>query len=71
MKKCPYCGSTKGYYMIERVHRSLQFTFDDKPDGATEDVGDYFGKRKYCRYCERILPREREAVQNEQINRCG
>lgn len=59
MKKCPYCCSTKGYYMMERVRRALYFTFDDEPDGATEDVADYTGRRKYCRECGRILPREK------------
>lgn len=45
--------------MMERVRRALHFTFDDEPDGATEDVADYTGRRKYCRECGRILPREK------------
>ena len=56
--RCPYCGSETGYYVIENVHRGLLFTFDDEPDGATEDVEDRCGKRKYCRDCHRILPRK-------------
>lgn len=32
--KCPYCGSTEGYYMKEIVHRFLYFTFDGEPNGA-------------------------------------
>lgn len=56
--KCPYCGSDAGYYMIERVHRSLMFDFFDEPDGASEDFEDYTGKRKYCRDCHRILPKK-------------
>lgn len=58
MKKCPYCGSGKGYYTIERVHRALCFTFEGEPDGASEDVTDYSGKRRYCLECGKILPRE-------------
>ncbi len=23
--KCPFCGSNRGYYQIERVHRALLF----------------------------------------------
>ena len=34
--KCPYCGSKEGYYMMEKVHRALLFSFDGEPDGATE-----------------------------------
>lgn len=26
--KCPFCGSNRGYYQIERVHRALLFDFD-------------------------------------------
>ena len=54
--KCPFCGSEKGYYMTERVHRDLFFTFDDEPCGSTEDVADWEGKRKYCSNCDKILP---------------
>ena len=32
--KCPFCGSDRGYYQIERVHRALLFNFDGKPIGA-------------------------------------
>lgn len=28
--KCPYCRSEEGYYIEERVHRFLFFTFDDE-----------------------------------------
>lgn len=31
--KCPFCGSDRGYYQIERVHRALLFNFDGKPIG--------------------------------------
>lgn len=55
--KCPYCGSDSGYYMLERVHRSLMFDFSGEPDGSSEDVTDYSGKRKYCQGCDRILPK--------------
>lgn len=54
--KCPFCGSEEGYYMIERVHRGLFFTFDDEPCGSGEDVADWVGKRKYCLKCKKILP---------------
>lgn len=58
MKKCPYCGSDEGYYMYERVHRSLFFDFYDEPIGASEDVADYSGTRKYCLNCHKILPKK-------------
>lgn len=66
--KCPYCGSQEGYYEFERVHRALYFAFDDEPDGASEDITDWCGKRKYCTSCHRVLPRkmfEKEDDQNE------
>lgn len=56
--KCPYCGSEDGYYIVEKVHRTLLFTFDDEPDGASDDYSDWESRRKYCRYCNRILPRK-------------
>ena len=56
--KCPYCGSEKGYYCKERVHRFLFFTFDDDADGATENITEWESKRRYCRNCEKILPRK-------------
>lgn len=56
--KCPYCGSEEGYYQEERVHRFLFFAFDGEPDGATENITDWEGKRRYCRNCEKILPRK-------------
>ena len=31
--KCPFCGSNRGYYQIERVHRALLFDFDGEPIG--------------------------------------
>lgn len=55
--KCPYCGSGQGYYMLEKVHRFLAFDFMDEPDGASEDITDYSGRRKYCANCHRILPK--------------
>ena len=56
--KCPYCGSEEGYYEIEKVHRTLLYTFDGEPDGCSEDYNDWTSKRKYCRYCNRILPQK-------------
>lgn len=56
--ECPNCGSDKGYMILERVHRYLMFDFNDKPNGATEEVCDYSGERRYCINCERILPKK-------------
>ena len=56
--KCPYCGSEEGYYEIEKVHRTLLYTFDGEPDGCSEDYNDQTSKRKYCRGCHRILPKK-------------
>ena len=53
--KCPFCGSDRGYYMLERVHRALLFNFDGEPIGGTEDVADYVGRRKQL---HKILPRK-------------
>lgn len=58
LKKCPFCGSTEGYYMMETVHRALYFDYDDEPCGASEDVTDYAYKRRRCAYCHKILPRK-------------
>lgn len=58
LKKCPFCGSNRGYYQIERVHRALLFNFDGEPIGGTEDVTDYTGRRKQCIDCDKILPRK-------------
>lgn len=44
--------------MEEKVHRALYFTFEDEPNGASEDVTVWCGQRKYCAYCQRILPRK-------------
>lgn len=56
--RCPYCGGTTGYYQMEKVHRALEFTWDGEPDGASEDIEDSLGKRRYCQDCHRILPRK-------------
>ena len=56
--RCPYCNSEEGYYMKERVHRFLNFTFDGEEDGASEDITDFTGKRKFCSRCHKILPRK-------------
>lgn len=56
--KCPFCGSEEGYYTMEKVHGALYFTFDGEPNGASEDITDYNGKRRRCAYCYRILPRK-------------
>lgn len=66
MKKCPFCGSEKGYYIYEKVHRALFFTYDDEPNGSTEDVEDYVGKRRYCEDCRNILPRK--MFENEELS---
>lgn len=58
LKKCPFCDSDRGYYMLERVHRALLFNFDGDPIGGTEDVTDYAGRRKQCIDCDKILPRK-------------
>lgn len=65
LKKCPFCGSEKGYYSLERIHRYLLFDFNDIPDGSTEDITEYCGKRKYCRNCDKILPKQRRSVDDE------
>lgn len=58
LKKCPFCDSDSGYYMLERVHRALLFNFDGDPIGGTEDVTDYAGRRKRCMNCHKILPKK-------------
>lgn len=45
--RCPSCGGTTGYYQMEKVHRALEFTWNGEPDGGSEDVEDYLGKRRY------------------------
>lgn len=57
--KCPFCGSGNGYYMYEKVQRALMFSFEDsEPIGASEDMTEYSGKRRYCMDCHKILPRK-------------
>nr|DAT27069.1 MAG TPA: ISL3 zinc-finger of transposase IS204/IS1001/IS1096/IS1165 [Bacteriophage sp.] len=56
--KCPFCGSEEGYYMKEIVHRFLYFTFDGEPNGASEDITDFAGKRRFCANCQMILPKK-------------
>lgn len=58
LKKCPFCDSDSGYYMLERVNRALLFNFDGDPIGGTEDVTDYAGRRKRCMNCNKILPKK-------------
>ncbi len=48
--KCPFCGSNRGYYQIERVHRALLFDFDGEPIGGSEDVTDYAGRKETVIY---------------------
>ena len=57
-KKCPFCGSDSGYYMIETVRRGLYFDYDDVPVSASEDVTVYSGKRRRCVDCNKILPQK-------------
>ncbi len=49
LKKCPFCDSDRGYYMLERVHRALLFNFDGEPIGGTEDMTRR--NRRYDRLC--------------------
>ena len=58
LKKCPFCGSDSGYYMIETVHRGLYFNYDDAPLGSSEDITVYSGKRRRCVDCNKILPQK-------------
>ena len=58
LKKCPFCGSDSGYYMIETVRRALYFDYDDEPSGASEDTTVYSGKRRRCMVCDKILPQK-------------
>lgn len=58
LKRCQFCGGDNGYYEIEKVHRSLFYTWAGAPNGSSEDVTEWAGKRKYCANCHRILPRK-------------
>lgn len=58
VKKCPFCGSSDGYYQLEMVHRFLYYTYDNKPYNASEDICDYSGTRRYCIECDKILPKK-------------
>ena len=46
LKKCPYCGGKSGYYEIEKVHRTLCFSWNGDPNGGSEDYTDWESKRK-------------------------
>lgn len=56
IEKCPLCGESTGFYVYERIHHHLCFTFDGEPDGASEDEAEYSGSRIRCRECRRIIP---------------
>lgn len=55
-KSCLFCMSKNGYYVTEVVYRNLFFDYNN--DGASEDMTDYFGKRRRCVNCHRILPKK-------------
>ena len=56
--RCPFCGSDRGFEIIEKVRRALMFDFDGEPDGATEDVVIYAGKVAYCSNCGKSLSKK-------------
>lgn len=53
--KCPHCGSERGYQMSETVRRYLYFTFDDEPNGCSEDMNVYSGITKRCIDCNKLI----------------
>ena len=53
--RCPYCGSTEGFAMLEKVKRYLWFNFDGEPYGATDDESIYSSKAVYCVKCFKSL----------------
>lgn len=57
MEKCPYCGSKFGCYVMDTVRRGLVFRFDGEPDGATEEIPAYEGKRLRCLSCDKVVGR--------------
>lgn len=57
-KICPFCGSEKGYYMMEVVHRALLFDYNDEPCGASEDITEFCSRRRRCINCNKILPKK-------------
>lgn len=57
ISECPFCGSNEGYMTLEKVYRYLYFYFDDEPNGASDDVTEYEGKRKICVTCNKIIPK--------------
>lgn len=58
LKKCPFCGGERGYYQVEKVERTLRFTWDGNLNGGSDDYVSWEGKRRYCIDCDRILPRK-------------
>lgn len=66
MKKCPFCGSDKGYYFKGSYRGTFheRYSFGNKLD---EDIGDIhdnaqysYGKLAYCRVCDKKLFKREE-----------
>lgn len=54
--ECPFCGDKHGYYITETVKRDLLFKWNGEPDGSTEDMTVYYGTRKRCINCDKVIP---------------
>lgn len=60
--RCPFCGSTDGYYTKEQVHGEVNFRHNF--DGSEAENGDMYenlsfsgGKYAYCLNCgKRLFP---------------
>ena len=48
---CPKCGVVDKYGYVEQVRRTLLFSADGEPMGATEDVAFYTGSTPRCVSC--------------------
>lgn len=67
IEKCPYCGSSEGYYTKEQIRGNVYMNFNF--DGAEAENGDLYenttttgGKIAYCLNCNKRLFKMSELV---------
>lgn len=60
IQRCPYCGSTEGYYVKQQAHGPITYKFNF--DGSEAENGDMYddlritgGKIAYCLNCDKRL----------------
>lgn len=70
---CPKCGVVDRYGYVEQVRRTLLFSADGEPLGATEDVAFYTGStpRCLCGSKVRVVPKDCKTCKHSQDSSLG